>query len=460
MSRRNRIIVKKIRNIVILLMAIIVMIGAYKNIRDSRAEDVIEIDAIAIDNYGYLSNELFKLEATQIGDELYEIELPESVNGKEINQILKVTLEEPLPEVETENGVQENASTENTVETDDEITPDTTPVETQPDVETVTEEQEKEETLPSEEIPAGDNEAELETPEVDVPTEETPSNDNQTTEPETTNPDSTTDSTEDSTQNPTEPTIESDSEIKDNKITITKEQLETKQLNIEVVYNVAILETNEQGEIVKNLLSEKTEEERKEIQITEETQVLYGKILKYEDEENQKLVEVRGFLPVEAELEVEEVSQEKLLEIFGEAEIDIAYDIKIVKYITREVLIDENDPAKGTEEIVETIEINPEDFGEKCQVSIKDVNIKTESTVLHVKDDNDYEEVEVKENTEENITFDANTFSIYVVTTDKDVMLSASPTGGIEDTFISENDMAKLTGIIYRRYSWLSFFSG
>ena len=114
---KNKIIVRKIRNILILLMAIIIMIGAYKNIGDSRAEDVIEIYAIAMDNYGYLSNEPFKIEATQIEDEKYEVELPENVNGKQINQIVKVTLGELVSIIENENGVPEIASTENTLET-------------------------------------------------------------------------------------------------------------------------------------------------------------------------------------------------------------------------------------------------------------------------------------------------------------------------------------------------------
>ena len=43
---KNKIIVRKIRNIVILLMAMIVMVGAYRNIGRSRAEDVIEIEGV------------------------------------------------------------------------------------------------------------------------------------------------------------------------------------------------------------------------------------------------------------------------------------------------------------------------------------------------------------------------------------------------------------------------------
>ena len=58
---KNKIVVRKIRNIVILLMVMIIMIGAYNKIDTSRAEDVPEIGAIALDNYGYLAKEEFKL---------------------------------------------------------------------------------------------------------------------------------------------------------------------------------------------------------------------------------------------------------------------------------------------------------------------------------------------------------------------------------------------------------------
>ena len=99
---KNKIIGKKIRNIIVLLMAIIVMIGAYRYIDRSRAEKVIEIDAVALDNYGYLEDEEFKLEAKQLDDGSYEIELPESVNTKKINRIVKIGLGE-LEKTSTEN---------------------------------------------------------------------------------------------------------------------------------------------------------------------------------------------------------------------------------------------------------------------------------------------------------------------------------------------------------------------
>ena len=57
-------------------------------------------------------------------------------------------------------------------------------------------------------------------------------------------------------------------------------------------------------------------------------------------------------------------------------------------------------PALKIAEIVEIIEINPEDYSEKCEVSITDTKILDNSQVYHVKDDNTYEPVNVKESIE------------------------------------------------------------
>ena len=319
---KNKIIVKKIRNILILLMAIIIMLGAYHNIRNSRAENVIELTSMAIDNYGYLSDEEFKLEARELEDDLYEVELPESVNGKKINQIVEVTLDDM-----------------NEATTEDEIV-----------------------------------------------------------------------------------------EITDNKIYLSKEQIEQEKLNIEVEYDVVILETNEQGEYNKILLAGKTEEERAALEITEQTEMLYNKILKYEDAGNKKIVEVNGYMPIDAELQIEEVSSTKIKEIFGTAKIDVAYDIKVIHQVKSEIPEDEIKQSDEKTEIIETMEINPEDYGEIYEVSIKDINIKEKSQVFHVKENNEYEEVYIKENTKGNISFEARTFSIYGVSSDDELVVTVSAT--------------------------------
>ena len=89
---KNRMFGKKIRNITILIMVIIIMLGAYRYIRNSLAENIIKIDAIALDNYGYLEKEKFQLDAKEIGENLFEIEVPESVNSKKVNKAIKMTL--------------------------------------------------------------------------------------------------------------------------------------------------------------------------------------------------------------------------------------------------------------------------------------------------------------------------------------------------------------------------------
>ena len=298
---KNKKIVRKIRNIVILLMTILIMIGAYKNIDKSKAENVVEIQAIALDNYGYLEQEEFKLEAKQIENNSYEIQIPENINNKKINKIIKASIGE------------------NTLE------------------------------------------------------------------------------------------------IKDNKIYVAKNQINNQKINLEIEYDVAILEKKADGTYNKILLSEKSEEERDQIKIEETTNVFYYKVLKYEDTANGKLVEVKGYLPEKAELQVEEVTQEQITKIFGDKKIKVAYDIKILDKIITQEPTDEMNPEAEPTQIVETVEINPENFGETCEVTITDANISEKAQVYHVKKDNTYEQIDIKQNTEGNVSFDAKTFSVYAV---------------------------------------------
>ena len=77
---KNKIIVKKIRNIFILLMAIIIMLGAYHNIRNSKAENVIQIQLEVADKNSILSTQIVNVEATETSDGNYLLNLPISVN--------------------------------------------------------------------------------------------------------------------------------------------------------------------------------------------------------------------------------------------------------------------------------------------------------------------------------------------------------------------------------------------
>jgi len=401
---------RRLSNILLLGVLLVIAVGIYFNIYNSRAENVIEIGAVAKDSYGYLESEEFILEAIVLENEIYEIELPEAINGKKILETLEITLEDVQSKVleetidaneeETAESEETEGNTDVTEEASDAETSDATDETTSVEEKTTSEEKEgEEETL-----------------------------ENETTEvvDETLNADENLKKENATTEEVEEEATPITLEIEKNKIQLTKEQIENKKINFKVTYDVAILEKAEEENFNKNLLSEKTEEELNEIEITEETELLYNKVLKYEDEENEKLVELRGFLPEKAELKIEEMLQENLTKIFGDKKIDVAYDIKILE---PETIQEEVENEDGTIEIVEKIgykEINPKDFGEICEVSIKDVNILKNSKVYHVREDNSYEQVEVKTSEKESITFEAETFSGYAVTADQGIMLAAS----------------------------------
>lgn len=95
---KNKIIIKKIRNIFILLMAIIIMVGVYTNIRNSRAENVIQIEVEISDKSNKIDTQKITIDATETKDGNYLIKLPTSVNefvvskyyttdGAEVNMI-------------------------------------------------------------------------------------------------------------------------------------------------------------------------------------------------------------------------------------------------------------------------------------------------------------------------------------------------------------------------------------
>ena len=83
---RNKLIAKKIRNIFILIMTIAIMLGAYNNVRRSRAEKVIEISLEVADKNNQIEKETVTVEATETSDGVYLLELPEIVNTKVIAQ--------------------------------------------------------------------------------------------------------------------------------------------------------------------------------------------------------------------------------------------------------------------------------------------------------------------------------------------------------------------------------------
>ena len=77
---KNKIIAKKIRNIFMLLMAIIIMVGVYTNIRNSRAENVLQIDIEVADKSNLLKPQTIKIDATETKEGNYLVELPVVLN--------------------------------------------------------------------------------------------------------------------------------------------------------------------------------------------------------------------------------------------------------------------------------------------------------------------------------------------------------------------------------------------
>ena len=77
---KNKIIAKKIRNIFMLLMAIIIMVGVYTNIRNSRAENVIQIDIEVADKSNLLKPQTITVDATETKEGNYLLELPVVLN--------------------------------------------------------------------------------------------------------------------------------------------------------------------------------------------------------------------------------------------------------------------------------------------------------------------------------------------------------------------------------------------
>ena len=97
---KNKIIVKKIRNILILLMAIIIMLGAYHNIRNSKAENVIQIEMEVSDKSDVLSAQTVTVDATETSDGNYLLNLPISVNENIVTKYYTSDGEEILVDAE------------------------------------------------------------------------------------------------------------------------------------------------------------------------------------------------------------------------------------------------------------------------------------------------------------------------------------------------------------------------
>ena len=200
------------------------MVGAYRYIDRSRAEKVVEIGAWALDNYGYLEDEEITLEAKQVEDGFYEVLLPDSINTKKINRIVKIG----LGEFDGQNAVEADATgTTNATDgtqgqaTDSNINDS---ISTESGATQQAAQQETQETTQQA------TEGATATQEADTLTAGT--------------------------------IVEDNLELLANRIYLTKEQVENQeeQINLEVEYDIAIVEEKEDGTFNKTLVAEKTEE--------------------------------------------------------------------------------------------------------------------------------------------------------------------------------------------------------
>ncbi len=298
--RKTKTYIRKISNITLLGILIIIVVGVYYTIFNSKAEDTRIIGAIAQDIYGLLEDEDVELEARSIGNSEYVVDLPEAINTKIVKNYSEVSIED-------------------------------------------------------------------------------------------------TDIAEGEEANKQMLTIEN------NQIKLAEEDLTSKKVMLKLEYDVRTMTQNEDGSYEKTEITQETIEEIKQSQ--PDIQKVYNKLLKYEDKENQKVVEVRGLLPEGAELQIQEVGTEEIQQLITDKKITVAYDIKIAIPEVQE---------DGTL-IFRTV--NPSDYDENCEVKIEDSSIQSNSQIYHIDDNKQVEEVQVKENAEQVVKFDANEFSIYAVAT-------------------------------------------
>lgn len=79
--RKSNIIIKKVKNLMILSMAVIVIISVYFNISNSRAKETTEIVANVTDETGEVDSQKVTLVATGNKNGNYEISLPETISN-------------------------------------------------------------------------------------------------------------------------------------------------------------------------------------------------------------------------------------------------------------------------------------------------------------------------------------------------------------------------------------------
>ena len=171
------------------------------------------------------------------------------------------------------------------------------------------------------------------------------------------------------------------------KIYLTEQELDKKQISLKVEYDI-----NEK-----------------------EGQILYNKTIEKEIDENQVIIS--GYMPENAEIKIENADLEQVKEIAknyinDNTTLRVAYDIKIV---------------------AQDKEYEPTDFDENVQVIILgiDVNSEEKYKVIHIDDENKTDEIQNVQLTENSVSFQANEFSTYAVLSETADEVTATEENGV-----------------------------
>lgn len=191
----------------------------------------------------------------------------------------------------------------------------------------------------------------------------------------------------------TEETKETKEKKPGEKIYLTEEEAKAKKINLNVEYDKK--EKNKQTlyNKVLEIMPNNEEENKNSDNKKENTEEIKNKDLK---------ITVKGYMPKDAYLRVEEVKKENLSETTKEylsekTSLDIAYDIKI---------------------IYNEKEYEPKDFDENVEVIFTNLdgqNDKKKYKVLHIDDENKTEEIKDVKSKENEIKFNAKSFSVYAI---------------------------------------------
>lgn len=215
-------------------------------------------------------------------------------------------------------------------------------------------------------------------------------------------------------------------QITNEELLITNEQSESMSLQEDTKENV-IVSKEPLEEVYIN--KKNIEQNHINIKVEYDTQmqnneVLYNQII--ETIVNDVKITANGYMPVGAELIALEVNTADIVDTIQDSQtekvnINFAYDIKI----------------KVNEE-----EYEPEEFGSFVQISINGIKIETEaqSKMVHIKEDNTVDEIKLIEKKKDEITFKADSFSVYalvssIINTEDSIAIGIPWSGEIATNF-------------------------